>query len=202
MTLDPAATAEEVLTGIDLSPGASVKDSFSTLDLTGAGFCQLFTARWLWREPQTPLVETEDREAAHPWRQIVDLEGLRAWERSWNGDSPAAGFFPQALLRRGDVELHAAYDGAEVVAGAVLHRSATAVGISNVFDHTGDLRTTWAGCARQAQAAAGGRSLVGYEQGEELTAALGAGFEQVGSLTVWLLGAAPAQEEVVRRDEV
>lgn len=56
MTLTPAATAADVLRGIDLSPGCSVKDSFAALDLTAAGFEVLFGAAWIHRPAAPPAV--------------------------------------------------------------------------------------------------------------------------------------------------
>jgi len=193
VTLDPSATADDALTGIDLSAGASVKDSFAALDLTGAGFRRLFTARWLWREPQPSAAEAAERPSRPSWARVTDASALRAWKRAWASDGPEADdpegvdVLPMALLRRDDVHFHAAYDGPEIVGGAVLHRGSTCLGISNVFDRTGDLECTWSGCFRQASAVAGGLPLVGYERGEGLPAALGAGFTEVGPLTVWLL---------------
>jgi G:T/U-mismatch repair DNA glycosylase len=47
VTLHPAATADDVLPFIDDTSGASVKDSFATLDLAPHGFDVLFTADWV-----------------------------------------------------------------------------------------------------------------------------------------------------------
>ncbi len=49
--LDPAATVDDVLKVADTGPGCSVKDSFSTLDLSPRGFTVLFDAQWIHREP-------------------------------------------------------------------------------------------------------------------------------------------------------
>ncbi|QXV59905.1 hypothetical protein CVV72_24770 [Amycolatopsis sp. TNS106] len=55
MTLAPDATADEVLDGIDTSPGCAVKDSFACLDLTPSGFEVLFEATWITRTARMPL---------------------------------------------------------------------------------------------------------------------------------------------------
>ncbi|MEY2468389.1 MAG: double-stranded uracil-DNA glycosylase [Actinomycetota bacterium] len=47
VTLHPTVDADELLARIDLSPGASVKDSFATLDLAPHGFDILFDGTWL-----------------------------------------------------------------------------------------------------------------------------------------------------------
>jgi hypothetical protein len=52
VTLDPAATAADVLPYVDGSAGCSVKDSFATLDL--AGFTVLFEATWIACGPGVP----------------------------------------------------------------------------------------------------------------------------------------------------
>jgi hypothetical protein len=51
VTLLPGITVDEVLPGIDMGEGCSVKDSFACLDLDAAGFPPLFRAEWLVREP-------------------------------------------------------------------------------------------------------------------------------------------------------
>lgn len=52
VTLDPAATAADVLPFIDGSAGCSVKDSFATLELPG--FSVLFEATWIACGPGVP----------------------------------------------------------------------------------------------------------------------------------------------------
>jgi len=47
VTLHPFATADDVLRGIDDGAGASVKDSFATLDLSPRGFDVLFDGTWV-----------------------------------------------------------------------------------------------------------------------------------------------------------
>jgi len=47
VTLHPTVDVEEMLTRVDLSPGASIKDSFATLDLAPFGFEVLFDAEWV-----------------------------------------------------------------------------------------------------------------------------------------------------------
>ena len=139
VTLAPAATAEEVLTGIDVSAGASVKDSFATLDLAGAGFRQLFTATWLWRGPKWPARPPKGGVTAGPtWRRVVDLPALRAWETAW-GTTPRSG--ASSRRRSWDVTRSSFTRCTTVrrwVGGAVLHRGSAAVGVSNIFDRTGD----------------------------------------------------------------
>jgi hypothetical protein len=57
VTLSPKATAEQIMTAIDLeSPGASVKDSFALLDLSPWGFRPLFEAFWVAQVAQVAQV--------------------------------------------------------------------------------------------------------------------------------------------------
>jgi hypothetical protein len=50
VTLVPGADAAAVVARLDTTrPGASLKDSFADLDLTGAGFRVLFEAQWIHR---------------------------------------------------------------------------------------------------------------------------------------------------------
>jgi hypothetical protein len=54
VTLDPRATAADVLPFVDGSAGCSVKDSFATLDLSAEGFTVLFDATWIACGPGVP----------------------------------------------------------------------------------------------------------------------------------------------------
>ena len=47
VTLGSEVSAGEVLARIDCAPGASIKDSFASLDLGAHGFDVLFDARWI-----------------------------------------------------------------------------------------------------------------------------------------------------------
>ncbi len=82
----------------------------------------------------------------------------------------------------------AAYRDQQVVAGAIANRSGDVVGVSNVFAHT-DAERSWAGCLTTIIDAFPGLPLVGYERGDELVIAQGLGFEAVGPLRVWGVGA-------------
>ena len=70
-----------------------MKDSFARLDLHRHGFRLLFEARWLWREPGSPLPPA----AALDWRVVDDPEALDAW----GNPHLAASLDPAALLMQG-----------------------------------------------------------------------------------------------------
>ncbi|WP_443058612.1 hypothetical protein [Streptomyces sp. NBC_00442] len=193
VTLTPDASAQDVVGGIDLtSPGASVKDSFAALDLSDDGFDVLFDAQWIHR----PAPEA----AGEGWQLVLDEGELIAWEAAWaRGESE--GLFPADLLAapdhaflvdrdpRGAVRAGAVASRSGAVAGtsgAVAGTSGAVVGISNLFAADDDLDAAWAGALDTVARAWPGRAVVGYESGDDLTAALRAGFTPAGPLRVWL----------------
>jgi hypothetical protein len=104
VTLAPDVPADRVLAHIDASPGASVKDSFATLDLTPYGFHVLFAAQWItcpppadpvsdWvpaagglRHPDVAVLTSPDgtaRVTAHRSGRVVGLSNLRTGSHGW-----------------------------------------------------------------------------------------------------------------------
>lgn len=178
VTLAPDASPREIVGRIDASPGASVKDSFATLDLTDEGFEVLFGAEWIHRAAP---------EAADPgWEQVRTEGELARWEDAWAGGE-GDGLFPAALLADEDQLFLAARDAdGEIVAGAIATRGESVAGISNLFAADGDLDTAWAGCLASLARHWPGLPVVGYESGDDLAAAVRAGFTPVGGLRIWL----------------
>jgi hypothetical protein len=66
-------------------------------------------------------------------------------------------------------------------AGAIANRTGSVVGVSNV---SGD--DAWTGLAEAVWREFPSLTLVGYEHGDDLDAALAAGFEEIGALRIWL----------------
>jgi hypothetical protein len=169
----------------------AVKDSFCALDLAPLGFHLLFEATWLWRAPTSPEPIAEMN--GIQWASVQQPAELARWETAWNGlaeDSTAtpARIFPASLLDDEDVVFSAAYQGRQIVAGAIANRTGEVVGLSNVFAPPGAPREAahfWAGGVTAASWAFPGLPLVGYERGEELIIARQLGFEAVGPLRVW-----------------
>jgi hypothetical protein len=167
----------------------SVKDAFQCLDLGPLGFQVLFHATWLFFAPSTPS-PVVDRDACE-WslaRTDVDFE---IWERTWRGTpnnidarSRPRVFLPQLLERSGFHFLIARRNGV-VVATAALNRSASVVGISNVFSASEPPLALYSSGVRAARALYPSLPIVAYERDAGLAAALAVGFEAVHGLTVW-----------------
>ncbi len=175
VTLRPGAGAAEVLAAIDTTPGCSVKDSFARLDLSGAGFALIVEAQWIDRPDHWP--------APHPpttWATVDSARKLAEWAAAWNGG--AADLFRPQLLAQPAVQVLAARRDGAIVAGAVVNRSGSVTGVSNLFAVDGDLDGAWAGVL----SAIPDRRVVGYETGPALAAALRLGFTSTGPLRVWL----------------
>lgn len=94
--------------------------------------------------------------------------------------------FRSSLLANSAIAVLARDYGEGIVAGAVVNRSATVIGLSNVFHTHGDLESVWRGAASAAQARWGPMPVVGYDSGTALHAAHRAGFGSVGELVVWV----------------
>ncbi|MFF3326749.1 hypothetical protein [Streptomyces sp. NPDC002889] len=196
VTLTGDATADDILGTVDTAgPGCSVKDSFVSLDLAAAGFEVLFEAQWLHRPGDLPApVPPPGRE----WERVRSPAELAAWAAAWDGDEGLAGLFRPELLTDPATTFLAAREAPgkdRIVAGAVVSLGAGAAGISNLFAVDDDLDAAWAGALAAVARRWPGTPVVGYEQGDDLTAAVGQGCAPVGPLRVWLVSAQAADEE-------
>jgi hypothetical protein len=191
VTLTEDVSIEALLSRIDRTAGCSIKDSFSTLDLTAAGFSVLFDADWFWRpaaSPPPPAVGTLG------WERVERRGDLRAWAVEHGAGST----FTPALFDEPGVTILAGRDrDGALIAGAVATHGDEAIGISNVFivdvASGGDgSSTTFADAFAGATGAIVNRfpdrPIVGYLSAEDLAAARAAGFETIGPLRIWLLG--------------
>jgi hypothetical protein len=184
VTLDPTADAASLLTRIDAGPGASVKDSFASLDLTAAGFRVLFSAQWITR----PMAQPQGVVAASgvQWSTVTDERSLTEWEAAWIGDGASRGRFrPELLTEPHLVVLRGQQDGA-TVAGAIANGAGDVVGVSNLFATAVEIGDAWAGCLDVISARFPECMVVGYESGPMLDLAHQAGFRSVGPLRVWI----------------
>jgi hypothetical protein len=184
VTLVPGADPDALTARIDTTaPGASVKDSFADLDLGAAGFRVLFEARWIHRPATAPAEPV----AGPVWHVVRDPATLRAWALAWDDGDGHADVFRPGLLDDPAVHVLAGVspDG-RVTAGAVAGRSEQVVGVSNVFAEEGGPDAAWPFVLEALHRLHPGLPVVGYEHGDDLTAALRHGFEPVGPLRVWL----------------
>jgi hypothetical protein len=181
VTLLPEITVERALSGIDTSEGCSVKDSFAGLDLAGVGFRRLFQAEWLVREPAEARAP-----CGRTWAVVTTEEQLGEWEIAWAELPQGSDFFRRSLLEDETIGVLAGYDGDRIVAGAIANRSTTVIGLSNVFDASGDLESAWVSSAAAAATLWGEMPIVSYDSRPSLDAAHSAGFESIGELVVWL----------------
>jgi hypothetical protein len=160
----------------DASLDLSVKDSFACLDLAAASFQPLFDARWLWRRrARSPIAEP-----ALDWRRIDNAPGLGARERAWCGADPEAQrIFRPKLLNDERVCVLAGFDGTGTIrAGGIAYSAAGVNGVTNIFGSRREFVD-----ALEARTAP--TEIVCYERGGDLTSAVDAGFETLGSLRVW-----------------
>ncbi|MGR4880976.1 hypothetical protein ACIPUC_16445 [Streptomyces sp. LARHCF249] len=184
VTLAPGASAAALVAGIDTDgPGCSVKDSFADLDLAGDGFEVLFEARWIHRPTAAPAAGSGSR---LEWSAVTDPAGLEEWEAAWDGER-STGLFHRALPSR-DIVFLAGRAGDRIAAGAVAHRgSGAVVGLSNLFAHDeADTDAAWSGALDAIAARWPELPVVGYESGDDLDAAVRAGFTPLGPLRIWL----------------
>lgn len=178
VTLRTSAAADRLLARVDSAGGCSVKDSFASLDLSGSGFDVLFEADWIYRPAAAPTTGTGLR-----WRTVRTAEALAAWAQA-HGSGEVLG--PELFEEPAAVVLAATDADDALVAGVIGTRTAHVVGLSNLFTVSADLDEVWAGAVDALMATHPGLPLVGYELGEDLAAAVRAGFSRIGGLQVWL----------------
>ncbi|WP_338676550.1 hypothetical protein V1460_28960 [Streptomyces sp. SCSIO 30461] len=187
VTLSPRAVARDVLEGIDrAAPGCSVKDSFGRLDLAADGFEVIIDARWIHR-PAT--LATPVAPADVVWRPVRTVGDLARWSAAWSGgDEAMAGIFRTELLAdRATTVLAGTTDGGRrTVAGAVVSRSTSVIGVSNLFCSDDDPERAWAGCLAAVARLWPGMPVVGWETGDALDAAVAQGCVPGDALRVWL----------------
>ncbi len=173
----------------EIAPEWSVKDSFAALDLHDLDFHKLFDASWIWRAAKAAPPEDNGELV---WSAVNGARELEAWEAAWSdhdanarsGAQPRL-FLPELLNDR-NIAFLAGRRGHPIAAVAIANRTGDVVGLSNVFAPGGATETCWAGCVRAVQSRFPGLPMVGYERGDDLSAAQGVGFESIGPLTVWL----------------
>jgi hypothetical protein len=175
VVVEPGVTAEQVLERRRTTDGG-VKDSFASVDLGEHGLTLLFSARWIHRPAQAPVP------APPPgWTAVRTPERLAAWTAAHDtADVLLPGLLRSAHL----VVLEQQVDGV-AVAGAVARLGSGTVDLSNVHAAPGH-SVDWAELAAVVAHLFPERPLVGYENGQDLDAALAGGFTATGELRVWV----------------
>jgi hypothetical protein len=178
VALQPDVVADDLLARIDNGPGASIKDSFATLDLASHGYRVLFDARWL-------SARLEDHAGdGTGWSVVESAYDFVQWEAAWRGDSEPSGVLLPSILET-DLLVAVCRRRADPIAGAIFNRSAGVVGVSNFFA-TEDAAGMQLRMLAFAEARFGALTLVAYESGADLNRSLGAGFRDEGPLRVWV----------------
>ena len=185
VTLSPTVGEYDVLARVDDSDGCSVKDSWSRLDLSMEDFARLVVGEWVWLDPSVRLAP-----AGPTWRRVGTASDMAAWVRAWASDPEAEAILRPSLLEVPGVHVLAAHasdsPASPVVAGAVVNVTGAVAGLGNVFTHDGDDERAWAAAAAAARTITNGIPLVGWEAGAGVDAAVAAGCERLGPLSVWL----------------
>ncbi|MFJ6792829.1 hypothetical protein [Streptomyces sp. NPDC091268] len=185
VSLTPDASASALVAAIDTaSPGCSVKDSFAVLDLAGHGFEVLFEAQWIHR-PAGAAAPAGAADMRLEWSEVASAEALEEWEAAWDGEE-SAGLFRPSLLGEDSLFLAGRAEG-RIVAGAVATTGGGVIGVSNLFaGDEADTDAAWAAVLARIGARWPDLEVVGYESGDDLDAAVRAGFAPLGPLRVWL----------------
>src|ERR1044071_6076503 len=93
VVVEPAATMDRVLARLEGRAHGGVKDSFRTIDLSGAGMDLLFAATWFHRES----ARSEPGALPSGWMRVQTEERLA----EWTGQHDTAEVLLPPLLRRG-----------------------------------------------------------------------------------------------------
>jgi hypothetical protein len=184
VVVEPDVTARRVLDRLADRPRCGVKDSFATLDLGDDGLRVLFDASWMYREapaptalPTTPAARSD----TSAWSRVTTAAELATWTSLHD----TAGVLLPGLLDLAHVAVLARYVDGGIVAGAVARLAGGVVDVSNTYAVPGN-HLDWSELVDVVAGRFPGRALVGYTRGEELDAAVAAGFRAVGDLRVWL----------------
>src|SRR3954454_14604682 len=124
VVVEPGVTADEVLARLDGRAHCGVKDSFATMDLSGAGMGLLFSATWMYRQPGRRQLN-----AMPPgWRAVTTAAALA----EWTGRHDTGDVLLPPLLRCAHFRVLARYVDDLIVAGAVARLGSGIVDVSNV----------------------------------------------------------------------
>jgi hypothetical protein len=147
------------------------------------GWSVLFEATWVAHAPEADAAAAVEGGTDAHWAPVVDAETLDKWAMAWGDDDEPLDIWRPEILDQDVIVLAGRRDG-HVVAGSVVNVAADVVGLSNLFGSDPDVDPWRSSVAWIAEHLAG-RPIVGYESGDDLTAALDHGFEPIGPLRIW-----------------
>jgi hypothetical protein len=188
ITLAPRLAADEVLSGVRLRAGCSVKDSFADLDLGAHGFVEVFEANWVFRAPASVRARPRLR-----WAVITTEDELTRWSVAAELEDT----FGPRLLRDPAVRFLAVNDDRGAGGGAIVNRTGPVLGVSNVFTAGVSLEVMWSDLPRAVAELLDRLPLVGYEHAGQLAFAEAAGFAAIAPLRVW---SKPADPDRIQAD--
>lgn len=175
ITQRPSLSADEMIKLLGDGFAWSVADTHADLDLSDHGYVVLFDATWI----HAPAIPSTDHAIPPNWSVITTPAELA----EWSDRHDYLGVLPAAALQLPELRILARTRSGQFTGGAVLHRTDSAVGVSNVWAE-GD-RIDWTELMIIASHLYPGRDLVGYERDQDLTDAMSAGFVPVGPHRVW-----------------
>ncbi|WP_029191943.1 hypothetical protein [Paenibacillus elgii] len=167
-------TSDEVHSFIGNREIFSIKDSFANLNMVPYGFTVLFDAEWICHDPVADVDHVQSE-----WTVVSSEEDLAKWTCA----SGLQKVLKPKLLERKDVKIFLHENNGEL-SGFIANLSANTVGISNVFSNTN--KKIWSDIAPIVSSYFPGIQMVGYENGDDLTAALLSGWASIGPLRVWI----------------
>ncbi len=176
MTVEPDAASDALEHAVADLDGWAFKDSFGTLEPADRAARVLFTATWIHASPPDRPTKPTGR-----WARIRTDAELSAW----NVHAETEGVVLPGLLGRGGFAVLERRTEDGITAGAIARLGTGVVELSNVHGVNG-AAMDWDELRLEVAALFPGRPQVGYESGNDLTAAVSAGFEPVGELRVWV----------------
>lgn len=169
------ATSEEVKDFIGNREIFSIKDSFANLDMVPFGFEILFEAKWIYH-----ALDADVDFVQSAWTVVTTETDLAQWTSA----SGLQKVIKPDLLKQKDVKIFMHKELNGEISGFITNFSANTVGISNVFSNS--KKSVWSDIVKIVSAHFPGIPMVGYEDGDALTAALLSGWSSIGPLRVWI----------------
>jgi hypothetical protein len=179
VVVEPSVTVDRVLAVLEDRQHAGFKDSFASFSAADTGMELLFAASWIHATARPSAKASADEASA--WTAVSSAAELA----EWTGHHDTSEVLLPPLLERAHFRILVKRAGSEMVSGAVARLGSGVVDISNAWAAPGQ-QLDWTELAGVVAAAFPGRDLVGYETGDDLEAAIAAGFEPVGDLRIWV----------------